>query len=132
MLTMWDPASSNSAYYCNYYLGERLFLELLETLGSEGFKAKIQELYQVGRSVREGGDSPGIAEVRQVFAGQRSIVDMHWSGALNAPENRPSDEGVERTSHDLVQWDQHPNLRRALSSFQRHPARRRSTGKGNH
>ena len=39
---------------------------------------------------------------------QAGIVDTHWSGALNAPENRPFDEGVDRISHDLIQWDQHP------------------------
>ena len=58
--------------------------------------------------MREAGGTPGIAAVRQVFAGQRAIVDKHWSGALNAPENRPFDEGADRTSHDLIQWDQHP------------------------
>ena len=108
MLTMWDPSSNNSAYRCNYYLGEQIFLDLLETLGSLEFIALLKELYRVALPVQEAGGTPGIAEVRQVFDGQRSIVDKHWSGALNAPENRPFDEGVDRTSHDLVQWDQHP------------------------
>ena len=108
MLTMWDPAKNNSAFLCNYYLGELLFLELLETLGSLEFAAKLQEIYQVALPVQEAGDTPGIAEVRQVFAEQQAIVDKHWSGALNAPENRPFDEGVDRLSHDLIQWDQHP------------------------
>ena len=108
MLTLWNPALNNSAFLCNYYLGEQLFLELLEALGRQEFTALLQDLYRVALPVREAGGTPGIAEVRQVFAGQRAIVDKHWSGALNAPENRPFDEGVERTSHDLVQWDQHP------------------------
>ena len=30
------------------------------------------------------------------------------AGALNAPENRPFDEGLDRTTHDVIQWDQHP------------------------
>ena len=42
----------------------------------------------------------------RIQANRRS--SRHWSGALNAPENRPFDEGVDRTSHDLIQWDQHP------------------------
>ena len=103
MLELWGD------YHCNYYLGDQLFKDLLETLGRLQFVAKLQELYLVALPVREaGGDLPGIAAMRQVFAGQRSIVEKHWSGALNAPENRPFDEGVGRTSHDVVQWDQHP------------------------
>ena len=110
MLEMWDPSSSTrDAYYCNYYLGERLYLELLGALGRSQFGDKLRELYQVALPVREaGGDPPGIAAMRQVFADQANIVEKHWSGALNAPENLPFDEGVYRRSHDVVQWDQHP------------------------
>ena len=108
MLETWDTSIYESGYLCNYYLSERLFRELLETLGRPKFVAKLRELYQVVLPAREAGGTPGIAEVRQVFDGQRSIVDKHWSGALNAPENRPFDEGVDRTSHDLIQWDQYP------------------------
>ena len=106
MLEMWDPSRD---YYCSYYLGERLFLELLGALGRLQFVAKLRELYLVALPVREaGGDPPGIAAMRQVFADQADIVEKHWSGALNAPENLPFDEGVARTSHDVIQWDQHP------------------------
>ena len=108
MLAMWDPSPNRSAYGCNYYLGGLLFKEMLETLGSMEFSGKLQELYRVALQAQETVDTPGIAEIRQVFAGLQTIVDKHWSGALNAPENRPFDEGVDRTSHDLVQWDQHP------------------------
>ena len=82
---------------------------MLGAFGRLQFVAKLRELYQVALPVREaGGDPPGIAAMRQVFAGQADIVEKHWSGALNAPENRPFDEGVNRRSHDVVQWDQHP------------------------
>ena len=96
---------------CSYYLGERLFLELLGALGRLQFSDKLQELYLVALPVREaGGDPPGIAAaMRQVFADQASIVEKHWSGALNAPDNRPFDEGVSRASHDVVQWDHYPS-----------------------
>ena len=108
MLETWDTSTNESGYLCNYYLGEQIFLELLETLGRPKFVAKLRELYQVVLPAREAGGTPGIAEVRQVFDGQRSIVDKHWSGALNAPENRPFGEGMDHTSHDLIQWDQYP------------------------
>ena len=105
MLELGNPSEDDP---CNYYLGERIFLELLEALGRAKLGDKLRGLYRVALPVREAGGTPGIAKVRQVFDGQRSIVDKHWSGALNAPGNRPFDEGVDRTSHDLVQWDQHP------------------------
>ena len=105
MLETWDVSPGDSGYICSYYLGQRLFLELLEALGRAEFSTRLGELY---RAVEEVGDADNVAQVRRTFAGQESIVDKHWSGALNAPENRPFDEGVDRTSHDLVQWDQHP------------------------
>ena len=43
-----------------------------------------------------------------MFHDQPEIVEKHWSGKLNAPENRPWDEGLRHSSHNLIQWDQHP------------------------
>ena len=108
MLSEWDPPIGDSRYECNYYLGERLFLELREGMEDAEFSERLRELYQLTLGGQGERRNLGIAEVRQVFAGQAAIVDKHWSGALNAPENRPFDEGVDRTSHDLIQWDQHP------------------------
>ena len=108
MLSEWDAPIGSPEYYCNYYLGERLFLELREGLDDAEFSEKLRELYQLSLTAQETDQTPGIATVRQVFIDQRGIVDTHWSGALNAPENRPFDEGVDRISHDLIQWDQHP------------------------
>ena len=108
MLSEWDPPTSDSRYKCNYYLGERLFLELREGMEDAEFSERLRELYQLTLGGQGAGRKLGIAEVRQVFAGQAAIVEEHWSGALNAPENRPFDEGMGRTSHDLIQWDQHP------------------------
>ena len=34
-------------------------------------------------------------------------MEKHWSGKLNAPENRPYDPELSQ-SHDLVQWNQYP------------------------
>ena len=108
MLSAWDPPIGDSRYACNYYLGERLFLELREGMEDAEFSERLRELYQLPLGGQEGRRKLGIAEVRQVFAGQAAIVEKHWSGALNAPENRPFDEGAETWSHDLIQWDQHP------------------------
>ena len=101
-------APSDPRYDCNYYLGELLFLELREGLEDAEFSENLRDLYQLSLTAQEADQTPGIAVVRQVFSDQAAIVDKHWSGALNAPENRPFDEGRDRITHDLVQWDQHP------------------------
>ena len=108
MLSEWDAPIGSPEFDCNYYLGERLFLELREGLDDAEFSEKLRELYQLSLTAQEARQTPGIATVRQVFSGQAGVVDTHWSGALNAPEHRPFDEGVDRISHDLIQWDQHP------------------------
>ena len=108
MLSQWDPPVGSPEYDCNYYLGDRLFLDLREGLDDAEFSEKLRELYQLTLEEKEIGGTPGIAAVRQVFADQDIIIDKHWSGKMNAPENRPFDEGQDRTMHDLIQWDQHP------------------------
>ena len=109
MLTEWNPGVEDfDRFYCNYFLGQMLFHELLETLGTKGFNERLRELYRLSLEVKAEGDTPGIAEVRQAFHDQSEIVEKHWSGKLNAPENRPYDEGVYRTNHDLIQWHQYP------------------------
>ena len=117
MLTAWGTDSSNSQYLCNYYLGELLFRELMDALGVEAFTAKMRELYMKSVAEQEAGRAPGIGAVREVFSGQADIVDRHWSGAMNAPENRISAEGIERTSHDLIQWDEYPTYDGRLVRF---------------
>ena len=60
------------------------------------------------RRISSGGQWLGIDQVRQVFHDQSKIVEKHWSGKLNAPENLPWDIGMAGSSHDLIQWDQYP------------------------
>ena len=117
MLSEWDAPIGSPEYYCSYYLGERLFLELRESLDDAEFSEKLRELYQLSLTAQETDQTPGIATVRQVFIDQGGIVDKHWSGELNAPEDRPFDEGIDWRSHDLIQWDQHPTYNRQEVSF---------------
>ena len=110
MLTEWETTPGQQARYaCSYFLGQSLFQELLEELGRRGFSQRLQELYRLSLDTKDDldGETPGIAEVRQAFPDQAAIVEKHWSGSLNAPENRPS-EGVQRLNHDLVRWDSAP------------------------
>ena len=45
MLTQWAVAQDDGQFICNYYMGEMLFLELLETLGRDVFIQRSHELY---------------------------------------------------------------------------------------
>ena len=95
---------------CPYYLGSSLFLELLEKLGTAEFNKRIRELHRVYEATNEeelvyvdeatnelivvdraseAYTHSDIHGVRQVFHDQLDIVERHWSGRMNAPENRP-------------------------------------------
>ena len=117
MLSEWDPSRSDAEFLCNYYLGQMLFQALLEGMGAEEFRTKLGELYRLSLAEQEADRTPGIEAVRRVFSRQSDIIDLYWSGGVNAPENRPFDEGIERTSHDLVQWDQFPTFDGRWVSF---------------
>ena len=110
MLTDWNPGVQEfERFHCNYFLGHMLFQELLENLGTEEFNQRLRELYRLSLEAKETNRTPGIAEVRRAFHDQAGVVEKHWSGKLNAPENRPFDEGVYRAAtHDLIQWHQYP------------------------
>ena len=108
MLSESDPDSSSREYLCNYYLGQMLFQELLDALGDVGFGKRLHNLYLLSLEQQEADLTPGIAAVQSVFGTQTDIINKHWSGALNAPENRPFDEGIERTTHNLIEWNEYP------------------------
>ena len=105
-----DPEEDFDQFHCNYFLGQMLFLEMLENLGEDEFNGRLRELYRLSIAAKEDDRTPGIAEVRRAFHDQTDVVEKHWSGKLNAPANRPFDEGIDRTTHDLIQWDQRPTF----------------------
>ena len=107
-LSSQSPEKSNPQFRCNYYLGQLLFQELLDNLGEAEFNRKTRELYRLSQERQDADYDPGITEVRQVFRDQAHIIGKHWNGRLNAPENRPFDEGVPRRNHALIRWDQYP------------------------
>ena len=107
-LSAGPPEQGGSQFHCNYYLGSRLFNDLRGAMGEVAFNEGLRDLYALTRTEQEARRKPGIDEVRQAFDAQAEIVERHWSGGLNAPENRPYDEGIDRTTHDLIQWDDHP------------------------
>ena len=108
MLSEEPPDRGAPQFHCNYYLGTLLFQELRGGINDSEFSERLRDLYNLSLTKQSARQIPGIASVRQVFIDQASIIEKHWSGALNAPANRPFDEGVSRISHDLVQWDRYP------------------------
>ncbi len=89
---------------CNYFLGQMLFQELWEDAGKEEFNKGLRRLYT---SLLESDYlERGIAQVRQTFPGQSTIVEKHWSGKVNAPENRPVT--LPWPYANLIEWNEPP------------------------
>ena len=104
MLTDWFGHNTYERHECNYFMGETLFQALLHETDRDHFLAKARALYRLSVSEGADGQKVGIEQVRQVFHEQTDIVELHWDGDWNAPENRDMTEGIERESHLLVQW----------------------------
>ena len=86
---------------------------MLEAVGDEKFGVRLRELYHLSLGESGSGGQLGITKVRQTFStpDEAAIVEKHWSGAMNAPENRGFDEGV-WSHHDLVEWVAYPTFNR--------------------
>ena len=70
---------ADSAYGCNYSLGERLFVDLHRRLGEEAFRQGLRGLYLIslakGGDGTQGGTGVGIDEVRAAFGGDEGGGD---------------------------------------------------------
>ena len=117
MLSSWATDQDAGPSKCDYYLGQLVFEELFDSVGRNEFQARLRNLYSLTLEKRDADQRPGIGVLRRVFPDQDEIVERHWAGRLNAPENRGFDEGRDRISHDLVQWDQHPTYEDGEVSF---------------
>ena len=116
--------SDYEQFYCNYYLGEKLFRELQQATTPEGFTAGLQELYHISRSrpAPRAADEyrAGISQLREAFPNHDDIIDRHWSGDLNAPHRWDPDDSLAFTSHDAVVWTQKPSYRNGTVTFAGH------------
>ena len=69
-------------HYCNYYLGQRLFLALRDELGPSGFGDALRALYERLQDCRDRGGSRPCATIDDVRAAfplsVRSLIDAHW------------------------------------------------------
>ena len=68
---------ADSAYGCNYSLGERLFVDLHRRLGEEAFGQGLHDLYLIsvakGEDGARDGTRAGIDEVRAAFEGDEGV-----------------------------------------------------------
>ena len=117
MLLSWATDQSAWSSDCDYYLGQLVFEELFDSVGRDEFQVRLRDLYSLTLEKQDADQRPGIGVLRQVFPDQEEIVERHWAGRLNAPENRGFGEGRDRISHDLVQWDQYPTYEDGEVSF---------------
>ena len=94
-------------YTCNYALGERLFIELLDALGSSAFSNALQNLYlesTVEDSNPTAGTKVGIKEIRRLFgktAGGATVIRRWYDGnrTLRHQPHRPVATDVEVAHH---------------------------------
>lgn len=115
------PRSYRGQFYCNYYLGEKLFRELQENAAPSDFIAGLQRLYQLSREqpapqTRQDYRA-GIPQVRAAFPDSADIINRHWSGDLNAPHRWDPDDNLAFTSHNAVVWTQKPTYDDGIVSF---------------
>ena len=73
---------------CDYYLGQRLFLDLRDSLGDSDFNSGLRRLHA---SVKEcqlafGGEECGtVVQVRAAFPESGEIIDLHWGPVTIGP-----------------------------------------------
>ena len=98
-----DYTRDAAGYVCNYALGERLFLDLYQTLGEDAFRRGFRKLNALVEETDAGsGAHAGIGGVRWAFAGEsgpaggESASDVierwyagHGSGQRHGPDSRP-------------------------------------------
>ena len=89
------PQLADPQFYCNYYLGQRLFLELHDSLGAQDFWAGARSLHSAIVDCRAAGrgDCGRIADVRNAFPESAHVIDKHWQGGVQVP-TVGGDDGV--------------------------------------
>lgn len=111
-------------FYCNYYLGEKLFRQLQDEMTPWEFTAAIQALYFASQAKPRPQSRyeyrADIEEVRQAFPEQREIIEVHYTGDLNAPYRWDPDDAINLRHHDAVVWTQKPTYQNGAVSFSGH------------
>ena len=74
-LEVTSEDGSDSAFGCNYSLGERLFVDLYRSLSEDVFRRGLRDLYILSQTVQEDDAEVGIEHVKTAFKGVEGIDD---------------------------------------------------------
>ena len=83
-----NPARDNPTHKCNYFLGERLFLELMQGLGEIPFRERLRTMYVesvIDGDIRTSDTGVGIAHVRRIFGDTpegETIIKRWYDGTV--------------------------------------------------
>ena len=78
-LSALAPETHSPQFQCNYYLGEKIFLDLQNAQGVNQFRNGLRKLYQMSITLRKEDRKAGIAQVRAAFRGNEAVIEKHWS-----------------------------------------------------
>ena len=81
-----NPPKSSPAFYCNYSLGERLFLDLLFTMEDQPFIEGARKLYQIAT---DSDNEAGIQAVQRAFGDTERT--NNWYSSQNPKANFATD-----------------------------------------
>ncbi len=111
MLTEWDPHQGSPSHRCSYFLGQLLFEELARIVGGDTIGQKLRDLYVASLEEQAERRTPSVDIVENNFPDHTNVIGRHWSGGLNAPENRSFLSEVR--SHGLIEWNEPPAVDRS-------------------
>ena len=82
-LSELQPDQQYRQFQCNYYLGHRLFTDLLTQLGTRTFTESLGTLYHDTLALRDVYKTGGITQVQKAFGDTQGILLKHWTGKSN-------------------------------------------------
>ena len=75
-LDITNEAGADSAFICNYALGERLFMDLYRSLGEDSLRQGLRNLYTLSQTVQENDEEVGIEHVRSALKDVDGVDDQ--------------------------------------------------------
>ena len=102
-LAALQPGNHDPEFRCNYYLGEKLFNQLQETMPEAAFRDAANRLYELGMELDAENEDAGIAEVTAAFPQHEAVVNQHWGGSGSARTARVTPTDGRETAPRTVQ-----------------------------
>ena len=89
-----NPGLGSALDICNYYLGQRLFLDLHRSLGDDDFYAGLRRLYdrvEACQGPPRAARCGTIDDVRATFPDSLAVIDQHWGLSDDVGPSGPAD-----------------------------------------